>query len=941
MITLGTRLTSAERISGLVTCSRQAIRLNSWEFQSFPGDSMLSAKCPECGETVRLPSVNLPLDSSAECPWCSESISAQRWLDTLPPVIKVVGADGQPISFDSHHDDTHSGQGGPSQGGDGDFSLGSPTQGGSAASAADNSIAGFPSLDEINESPGTGNSGTRNPGTDFPDTTDNPFAFSTAAGVAAGGAALAAGAGLLSGDHADPDATLPAESDLDGARNASAEDVDQPQGAYVTQPVQWAPSGIEQEPEENESFLKPPGMTGHVGASPPVPLDDPATLASQMTETQNAETWDGSSALDENALKNEVARAENLDLDSEEDPDDTVDDVEAISQESSSDPIEQPMLDPNVEAGRDLDVDGDLTVDAATMGLSEEDDDLHLDSDSAIDSDEATVDFASKPDVGVIQDEPKQKVPVSPDQRSYYQRHAPRRRRKSPLKQAIAYVLGGVAAVPIAGLILLLIGKAPNLGFYPFDGTYKNGLLGSQRTAAPALDFEGQSSPFADTDNLPEFPSEDSLVDQESGVALTGQEALDSGDASLSASDIGTNTLQSEQPIPGKEFSDIQAPDDAEDESYDSGGLTMDLDNLVVGEMDDEPVDATSRMIQDTVEVPEKENVDPAPDSMPLSAADAIAQDELDVPTGRTADSSQENEIGQVADEALDRSEIDRTNDMTLGFPDEVPEPPPTNALAEIANQPSQPESDLTPMPEPEIVPDPESTPLEDTTPDTTEPEASLVEAAKPVIDVGGEDPVAADVEQPNKQPNGDESSDQANTLAEKISPRAPSIEPSPASERSTRSVESPELVEACENAIDVLKSFEGLRAEGPIDKRSLAKAFIKISKIGDFVGTKSSPSIVSVLDRLETLPELDQFGEIGSDWLSYSKRKSPGVILVGRPGSNLAGQTITLADDTVVSVVLPGKVVLPSARQLVAVGRIVDVDGSQKVELVAARTVR
>lgn len=61
----------------------------------------------------------------------------------------------------------------------------------------------------------------------------------------------------------------------------------------------------------------------------------------------------------------------------------------------------------------------------------------------------------------------------------------PRRKKGSPIKGMIGVIFGGLLALPIAGGILLAFGKAPNLGFYPFDGSFS---ATSSRRPAPPID---------------------------------------------------------------------------------------------------------------------------------------------------------------------------------------------------------------------------------------------------------------------------------------------------------------------------------------------------------------------------------------------------------------------------------------------------------------------
>ena len=62
---------------------------------------MIASNCPRCRESFRLPSDELPEDAYAQCPWCSESFPISEVLNQLPPVLEVLSADGQPLTFKS------------------------------------------------------------------------------------------------------------------------------------------------------------------------------------------------------------------------------------------------------------------------------------------------------------------------------------------------------------------------------------------------------------------------------------------------------------------------------------------------------------------------------------------------------------------------------------------------------------------------------------------------------------------------------------------------------------------------------------------------------------------------------------------------------------------------------------------------------------------------
>lgn len=59
---------------------------------------MILSNCPRCNEPFRIPLGELPEDAYAKCPWCCESFPLTEALKSLPPVLEVISADGQPIT---------------------------------------------------------------------------------------------------------------------------------------------------------------------------------------------------------------------------------------------------------------------------------------------------------------------------------------------------------------------------------------------------------------------------------------------------------------------------------------------------------------------------------------------------------------------------------------------------------------------------------------------------------------------------------------------------------------------------------------------------------------------------------------------------------------------------------------------------------------------------
>ena len=58
---------------------------------------MITTLCPRCAEKIRIPDAEIPHDAFACCPLCQESFPASEILDRLPPVVELLGADGEPL----------------------------------------------------------------------------------------------------------------------------------------------------------------------------------------------------------------------------------------------------------------------------------------------------------------------------------------------------------------------------------------------------------------------------------------------------------------------------------------------------------------------------------------------------------------------------------------------------------------------------------------------------------------------------------------------------------------------------------------------------------------------------------------------------------------------------------------------------------------------------
>ena len=119
-----------------------------------------------------------------------------------------------------------------------------------------------------------------------------------------------------------------------------------------------------------------------------------------------------------------------------------------------------------------------------------------------------------------------------------------RKKKSSPIKTLIGVALGPVLALPLAGAILLALGRAPDLGFWPFDGSYNNAT--QKRSAAPPSNTD---SSFTNPNRQePQTLSpKGSLLDDGSDVAQAVKEIT--GDPDANAQELPESTDDSRSSI--------------------------------------------------------------------------------------------------------------------------------------------------------------------------------------------------------------------------------------------------------------------------------------------------------------------------------------------------------------------------------------------------------
>ena len=117
-----------------------------------------------------------------------------------------------------------------------------------------------------------------------------------------------------------------------------------------------------------------------------------------------------------------------------------------------------------------------------------------------------------------------------------------------------------------------------------------------------------------------------------------------------------------------------------------------------------------------------------------------------------------------------------------------------------------------------------------------------------------------------------------------------------------------------------------------------MAWTYASIAELGDHEQGDSPQTVTNLLSDLKKSVHLDDFGIATPQWLVTKKRKTDGVILVGRPGSNANGPTITLPSGDEISV-KTDSVAMPSGDKVVALGRIVSQSPDVVVRIVAVES--
>lgn len=589
-----------------------------------------------------------------------------------------------------------------------------------------------------------------------------------------------------------------------------------------------------------------------------------------------------------------------------------------------------------------------------------------------------------------------------------------RRKKGSGIRTAIGVVLGGIASIPIAGGILMLLGRTPDWGFWPFDGGVQDS--GPGIVAAPLSSFGsetrrpfGQSLMEPDDIDAGTDPTEsvlDSVVNSSRSKAVMDSDETSDRDViptpeSTNPSDTGSSLQlpDDSEPLSNDDPADLAmpaTPTRPESSNTASAGVT---DPVGTGPSDGGFEIPTPEMTGPDFSSPDVSTApldQTAPTESQIASAGPEIPADLSSPpqdlnrssTGLALpESPQDNALvappATIGDNppTLETSiDVDTKVETTEPSVAAIPTPESPNPAASIPSIEEIPET----LTLPRGFPQPENTAA---TPGTATPGTAMTGTGTPSIEeigkpatnenappaltmtpapasnpsvtanaepkltterdaaIGAAEPdVAAVAEaQPNESPipavSADAPTSNPSDVANVTDPKAPATQ-SPATD-SAGNTETPvamrsaAVANSASEAEGLLQRLTGF--EGTVGERRLLlrDTYLKVVETCD----DASASDLAIQALAKTFAEssvLDQIDEAGLDWITYSKRKFDGVMVLGRTRAVNGRPTLLLSDGTSLS--LKSDNAIPSQAKVLTLGRILD---DKTIEVLAAEPIK
>ncbi|MEM9587452.1 MAG: hypothetical protein AAGA03_09225 [Planctomycetota bacterium] len=293
-----------------------------------------------------------------------------------------------------------------------------------------------------------------------------------------------------------------------------------------------------------------------------------------------------------------------------------------------------------------------------------------------------------------------------------------RRKKSTPVGKLIGIVLGPIVALPLAGGILLFLGKAPDLGFFPFDGSFNSAKSPTSAAQLPddpprqrdrpqsppdhsqSLNQSSESDAFMEDASTadgsePNQPTsstpQTSIVDPQADAQDNGADASEQDEYVVAAETPTPDPSVGETPSPGEvvkdatnsdsppleapDASSVVAPESSVDDVASSALEDDDVDDLMAaGPAVGEPQMATHEGVPTESAVLEI----PPSDSVVSQATQDAGSPAIAVPpTAPAVDSTDGTEPSTIAE---------ANTPATAEIPDTAPETPRTYAARRVAS---------------------------------------------------------------------------------------------------------------------------------------------------------------------------------------------------------------------------------------------------------------
>ncbi len=431
------------------------------------------------------------------------------------------------------------------------------------------------------------------------------------------------------------------------------------------------------------------------------------------------------------------------------------------------------------------------------------------------------------------------------------------KKKTSSIRSILGIAVGGLMAFPLAAIILALLGKPLDLGFWPFDGqTIATGT--SARTAAPLTTGGSQPSP-----QQPVSRQQDRSLADNPPHAADGSGVIQADHDSLYPSPTESAAIDGSRDADDTLFVDAGEPDWRGSLLQIPGGRATGpewVEPLAVDEDTEEseqPLSTDAQQFEPQQPEPEpSEPLEPAPSAQDPLESDADALDQMIMEEPATEQPASETNPLPTANLETPEPEPFQSETPELQIP-ELEMPAADDETA--ASQPDDP-----PSIQAATVAEPEATAAE---PNETpaEPELTVTQPtetpAEPETAAVAEVEVPATVDQPLA---ADEVASQ--------SPLTPPQEVSPLLQS---------LLEAADESLAAVRDYD--HAEGAAGlKRRLATLYADVAAVGEAAEQQDEAVVSDLIDRLKMSDLIKDLAPAAPNWLKYSKRPNNGMLAVG-----------------------------------------------------------